>query len=42
LEEESFNEFYTKTSDLPNSMINLGKKISYAKIIKKILRSLPE
>jgi len=42
LEEETFNEFYTKISDLRNSMINLGKKISYAKIIKKILRSLPE
>jgi hypothetical protein len=42
LEEESFNEFYTKTSDLPNSMINLGKKISDTKLMKKILRSLPE
>jgi hypothetical protein len=36
------NEFYTKISDLRNSMINLGKKISDAKLIKKILRSLPE
>jgi hypothetical protein len=42
LEEESFNEFYTKISDLRNSMINLGKEISNAKLIKKILRSLPE
>jgi hypothetical protein len=42
LEEESFNEFYTKISDLRNSMINLGKKTSDAKIIKKILRSLLE
>lgn len=42
LEDESFNEFYTKISDLRNSMINLGKKISNAKLIKKILRSLPE
>jgi hypothetical protein len=42
LEEESFNEFYTKISDLRNSMTNLGKKISNAKIIKKILKSLPE
>jgi hypothetical protein len=42
LEDESFNEFYTKISDLRNSMINLGKKISYVKLIKKILRSLFE
>jgi hypothetical protein len=26
LEEETFNEFYTKISDLRNSMISLGKK----------------
>jgi hypothetical protein len=42
LKDESFSEFYTKISDLINSMINLGKKISYAKLIKKIFRSLPE
>jgi len=42
LEEEYFNEFYTKISYLRNSMINLGKKISAAKLIKKILRSLPK
>jgi hypothetical protein len=42
LENESFSEFYTKITDLRNSMINLGKKISDAKLIKKILRSLPE
>jgi hypothetical protein len=42
LEDESFSEFYTKISDLRNSMIILGKKISDAKLIKKILRSLPE
>jgi len=41
LEDESFNEFYTKISDLRNSMINFGKKISDVKLIKKILRSLP-
>jgi hypothetical protein len=42
LEDESFNEFYTKISDLRNSMVSLGKKISNAKLIKKILRYLPE
>jgi hypothetical protein len=42
LEDESFSEFYTKITDLRNYMINLGKKIFDAKLIKKILRSLPE
>jgi RNA-binding protein YhbY len=42
LEDESFNEFYTKISDLRNSMVSLGKKILNAKLIKKILRSLLE
>jgi hypothetical protein len=41
-EDESFNEFHTKISYLRNSMMSLGRKISYAKLIKKILRSLPE
>jgi hypothetical protein len=42
LEEETFGEFYTKVSDLRNSMVSLGKKISDVKLIRKILRSLPE
>jgi hypothetical protein len=42
LEDKSFNEFYTKISDLRNSMVSLGKKISDAKLLKKILRSFPE
>jgi hypothetical protein len=42
LENETFNEFYDRISDLRNSMINLGKKVSDTKLIKKILRSLPE
>jgi hypothetical protein len=37
LEDESFNEFYTKISDLRNSMVSLGKKISDAKLIKNDL-----
>jgi hypothetical protein len=41
IEDESFNEFYTKISDLRNSMVSLGKKISDAKLIKKILNSWP-
>jgi hypothetical protein len=42
LEDETFNEFYTKISDLRNSIVSLEKKVSDAKPIKKILRSLPE
>jgi len=41
LEDESFNEFYTKISELRNSMVGLGKKIMDAKLIKKNLSSLP-
>jgi hypothetical protein len=42
LEEETFGEFYTKISDLRNSMVSLRKSISDVKLIRKILRSLPE
>jgi hypothetical protein len=40
-EEETFDEFYSKLSTIRNCTINLGKKMTDAKIIKKILRSLP-
>jgi hypothetical protein len=42
LEDETFGKFYTKMSDLRNSMVSLGKSILDIKIIRKILRSLPE
>jgi len=42
LEEETFGEFYSKMSDLRNSMASLGKPISDVKLIQKILRFLPE
>jgi len=42
LQDEPFNEFCTKISDLRNFMVSLAKKISDAKLIKKILRSLLE
>jgi len=42
LEEETFGEFYTKISNLRNSMLSLGKQISDVKLIRRILRSLPE
>jgi lipoate-protein ligase A len=42
LEEETFEEFYSKISNIRNSMVSLGKSISEVKLIQKILRSLPE
>jgi len=42
LEDERFREFYSKMSDLRNSMVSLGKTVSDVKVICKILRSLPE
>jgi hypothetical protein len=42
LENETFGEFYTRINDLINLMVSLGKKVSNAKLIKKILRSLPK
>jgi hypothetical protein len=42
LEEETFGEFYSKMSDLRNSMVSLGKPVSDVKLILKILRSLPK
>jgi RNA-binding protein YhbY len=42
LEDEIFGEFYSKMSDLRNSMVSLGKTVSNVKLIHKILRSLPE
>jgi hypothetical protein len=42
LEDETFGEFYSKMSDLRNSMLSLGKPISDVKLIRKIIRSLPE
>jgi hypothetical protein len=42
LEEVTFGEFYSKMSDLRNSMVSLGKPVSDVKLIRKILRSLPE
>jgi hypothetical protein len=42
LEEETFREFYSKMSDLRNSMVSLGKPSSDVKLNRKILRSLPK
>jgi hypothetical protein len=42
LENETFGEFYTRINNLRNSMVILRKRVSDVKLIKKILRSLPE
>jgi hypothetical protein len=42
IEDETFGEFYSKMRDLRNSMVILGKIVSNAKLIQKILRSLLE
>jgi hypothetical protein len=42
LENETFGEFYSKMSDLRNSIVSLGKPITDLKLIRKILKSLLE
>ena len=41
-EDESFDSFYSKLNDVVVSKFNLGEKTEDSKIVKKILRSLPE
>ena len=41
-EDESFDEFYVKLKDIVNSAFNLGETIPEPKIVRKVLRSLPE
>ena len=41
-EDESFDEFYAKFKDIVNSTFNLGETIPEPKIVRKVLRSLPE
>ena len=41
-EDESFDEFYAKIKDIGNLAFNLGETIPEPKIVKKVLRSLPE
>ena len=37
-----FDEFYVKLKDIVNSTFNLGVQIPEPKIVRKVLRSLPE
>ena len=41
-EDESFDEFYAKLKDIVNLAFNLGETIPKPKIVRKMLRSLPE
>ena len=41
-EDESFDEFYNKLKDIVNSAFNLRETISKPKLMRKMLRSLPE
>ena len=41
-EDESFDEFYAKLKDIVNLTFNLGETILEPKIVRKVLRSLPE
>ena len=41
-EDESFNEFYVKLKDIVNSTFNLWETNPEPKIVKKVLRSIPE
>ena len=41
-EDESFDEFYAKLKDIVNLAFNLGETILEPKIVRKVLRSLPE
>ena len=41
-EDESFDKFYAKSKDIMNLAFNLGETITEPKIMRKVLRSLPE
>ena len=41
-EDVLFEEFYAKLNDIVNSAFNLGETIPKPKVIRKVLRSLPE
>ena len=41
-EDESFDSFYSKLNEVIVSKFNLGEKTEDSKIVRKILRSLPE
>ena len=40
--EEDFDSFYRKLNEIVIAKLNLGEKIEDSKVVRKILRSLPE
>lgn len=42
LEDESFNDFYTKLNDIMSFRFNLNKKMKDSRVMRKILWYLPE
>ena len=42
MEDELFDKFYAKLKDIMNSTFNLGETIPEPKIVRKVLRTLPE
>ena len=41
-EDKSFDEFYANLKDIVNSAFNFGETIPEPKIVRKVLKSLPE
>ena len=41
-EDDSFDKFYAKLKDIVNLAFNLKETIPESKIVRKVLRSLPE
>ena len=41
-EDDSFDKFYAKLKEIVNLSFNLGETIPEPKIVRKVLRSLPE
>ena len=41
-DDESFDSFYGKLNGIINAKLNLGEKIKDAKVVRKILKSLPK
>ena len=41
-DDKLFDEFYAKLKDIANSAFNLEETIPEPKIVRKVLRSLPE
>lgn len=41
-EDESFDSFFSRHKEIVNAKLNLGEKIDDNKVVRKVLRSLPE